>query len=154
MVPPFGRPVRPESPGVLEYIPARYKNPDGAPLVISDARTGIVARAGRKRAYDTITLPTVTLVNTTDRRITAIKLRFKWNAEEHAVTAMQVSIRPHCAYVYTKTDLTVLGDAERMSVQVLGVVFENGDVWGSMDSTISTRIDWVAVPLATRKQER
>ena len=39
--------------------------------------------------------------------------------------------------------LEVWGEAEEMTVQLLGVRFADGSTWGTMDSTIDARDRWV-----------
>jgi len=121
--------------------PARFENPQGAPVVIVEARTsaGPLDEEGQSR------LPVVTLANTTDRRITHLKLRFKAGAPAHAVSAFAADIAPRGAYTF-RSESTFDGDPERMHVQVLGVRFDNDDVWGAFDTRIDTREPTVSVP--------
>jgi beta-lactamase regulating signal transducer with metallopeptidase domain len=136
--------VAPEvaAPASGEEFPAGFENPPGAPLVVVDARS---KAAGDGYAA----LPTVTVSNTTDRRIVVVKLRFKAGADAHAVTVQRVDIGPSGRHVFA-SDTTLAGSPDRVTVQVVGVEFENGDVWGLLDSTIDSRWPDVPVPNAIR----
>ena len=140
-------------PGDAQYIPARFINPEGAPLSIyradtkadkpgPDATNGLVFGSGTA-SY----LPVVTLTNKTDRRIVAIKLRFKADAESHSVTATRADIGPHGTYIFRRNSV-MAGSPENMHVQVLGVEFADGSVWGSMNSEINARDLWIDVPVS------
>lgn len=140
------------------YIPARFNNPPGAPIMITEARTRLGIRpedsyAARPFAGGTgemTYLPILVLANTTGQRITGVKLRFKADRESHAVTFAKGAIEPHGSYTFrSKTIIT--GSATDMRVQVLGVRFEDGSVWGSLDSTINGRDEYVSIPLTISK---
>jgi beta-lactamase regulating signal transducer with metallopeptidase domain len=130
-------------------FPSQFENPAGAPLVITEAHARSVALTDDMRVFnnsrEAASLPVVTLSNTTGQRIVAIKLRFKADAESHAVTAFRVTIEPHASYTFSRNSV-MSGSAERMRVQVLGVQFEDGSVWGSLDSTINARDAVVPIP--------
>ncbi|HEX5733003.1 MAG TPA: M56 family metallopeptidase [Blastocatellia bacterium] len=138
----------------VEYIPARFVNPPGAPIMITEARTRLGVRpedshsALRFAGTDEITyLPVLTLANTTGKRITGVKLRFKADRESHAVTFISGPIAPNSIYTVRKNTI-ISGSARNMRVQVLGVKFEDGSVWGSLDSTINGRDEFVSIPLS------
>lgn len=139
-------------------IPAKFLNPEGAPLTIYRAETradaprsqetdGLLLSSG-KASY----LPVVTLTNETDQRIVAVKLRFKADADSHAVAARRISIEPHASYIF-ESNATIAGSPEEMHVQVLGVEFADGAVWGAMDSEVHSRDLWVDVPLAIKRPQ-
>jgi len=137
---------------ILYYVPAKYINPDGAPLVISDASSGVIERGGGSGGKDLIYLPQVRLTNDTNRRITAVKLRFKWDAPGvHAVTARVVSIEPRGSISF-RNDMVVSGNPEQMKVQVVAVEFEDGGKWGSMNSMINSGPDWLPAPPPAKKK--
>lgn len=120
-------------------FPVRFENVAGAPLEVA----GAVARAatGPGDAMQ----PTVLLRNATGDRITAVKLRFKSDAPGHAVTAFEVSIEPRATHVFAR-DLNLDGSPNRVSVQVVGVEFEDGTVWGAFDTRILSAWQFVPVP--------
>ncbi len=130
-----------------------FLNPAGAPLVIYTAKTRLITRPDERPPSDFILdsrgeithMPVVTLSNTTDRRIVAVKLRFKADADSHAVTVVNGAIEPRGTLVFTRNK-AMSGSAREMKVQVLGVRFEDGSVWGSLDSRIDTRQTWLPVP--------
>ena len=141
------REAGPHKDGAVDDIPAMFENPTGAPLVIYSALTPMsIAPGGAEQTA----LPVVTLVNTHSRRVVAIKLRFKTNTDEHAVSAFSASVEPGGSYTY-RSDRVISGSAKFMKVQVIGVRFEDGSVWGVMDSRIDTRDVWIQVPQSIRK---
>lgn len=135
--------------GAGKYFPSQFENPSGAPLVITEAHARAVAVTDDMRVFnksgEAASLPVVALSNVTGQRIVALKLRFKADAESHAVTAFRVTIEPHASYTFSRNTV-MSGSAERMRVQVVGVQFEDGSVWGAMDSTINARDAVVPVP--------
>ncbi len=154
--PPSSLPIGLLAHDRVEYAPAYYLNSTGAPLVIREAITPIILRAANNFLPDSNTayLPTVTLINTTAQRIVALKIRFKTKTDEHAVNAFRATIEPHSPFVYRpKPSLYLSGKATDMRVQIIGVEFEDGSVWGSMNSRINTREEWIEVPQTIRRPE-
>jgi beta-lactamase regulating signal transducer with metallopeptidase domain len=135
-----------------EYIPARFINPPGAPLTIYSALTPASVPSRSGDVAEQTALPVVTLINSSGRRIVAIKLRFKANSDAHAVSAFSVSLDPGASYTY-RSDASITGSAASMKVQVIGVRFEDGSLWGSMTSRINTRDIWIEIPLTIRRSE-
>jgi hypothetical protein len=88
-------------------------------------------------------LPEVQLENRSAHTVTAVKLRFKADRESHAVTFVQGPIGPGQSVVVRKIGFEAWGRAADMTVQVVGVHFDDGSVWGSMDSLIDARDPWV-----------
>jgi beta-lactamase regulating signal transducer with metallopeptidase domain len=123
------------------YIRARFRNPADAPLVITEARTPVHGQTseGREMTF----LPEVQLQNRSAHTATAVKLRFKADRESHAVTFVQGPIGPGQSVVVRKIGFEAWGRAADMTVQVVGVDFDDGSVWGSMDSLIDARDPWV-----------
>lgn len=132
-----------------KYFPSQFENLAGAPLIITEAHARQVALTDDMRVFnnsrEAASLPVVKLLNVTGRRVSALKLRFKADAESHAVTAFRVTIEPHGSYTFSRNSV-MSGSAERMRVQVVGVQFEDGSVWGAMDSMIDARDAVVPVP--------
>ena len=142
---------RPPLPALVSgYAPAKFMNPDDAPVLISQALTRTdppspnTSEIGVLGPGPTSYLPVVTLTNNSDERIVGIKLRFKAAAEGHAITARKVSIPPHALYTFRENSV-MQGRPEDMHVQVLGVKFEDGKVWGSMNAQVDAREMWVNV---------
>lgn len=138
----------------VAYVPARYLNPDAAPLIIMSASTEVILRAENHyaEASGETCLPVVIFANNTNRRIVALKLRFKASPAAHAVTGFRTRIEPYGSFVYQpRPGMRLSGSANDMRVQVIGVQFEDGSVWGVMDSTINGRDEWVSVPLTIRQ---
>jgi beta-lactamase regulating signal transducer with metallopeptidase domain len=120
-------------------LPARFRNPVDAPVWITAARAPEHdATAGPGQTL----LPEVRLENRSGHRVVAVKLRFKASPESHAVTVFSTPIEPGATAVLWR-DFTMQGRAGAMTVQVVGAQFENGEVWGSMDSLIDARDAWV-----------
>jgi len=87
-------------------------------------------------------LPEVRLANRSGHRLVAVKLRYKAESESHAVSVFSTSLEPGATATLWK-DFVMQGRAADMTVQVVGARFENGDVWGFMDSLIDARDAWV-----------
>jgi beta-lactamase regulating signal transducer with metallopeptidase domain len=130
----------------LEYALARYQNPVGSPIVITEAKTitNFLTSEVVDQAGNITNMPIVWLLNTTNRRITYVKIRFKADAESHAVTAISANLEPYGSFRFFKSGV-MKGNAREMTVQIIGVKFEDGSVWGSLDSTIDTRQQWIEV---------
>ncbi|HEX5042877.1 MAG TPA: M56 family metallopeptidase [Candidatus Polarisedimenticolaceae bacterium] len=120
-----------------EGVPARFANPNGAPLNVRSARAFSIPGAPSQVE--------VALENTTRRRITLVKLRFKSDAPGHAVTARAVELPPGCELLFRSNPI-VPGSPEHMTVQVVGVGFEDGGHWGLLDSRIESRWPRVELP--------
>jgi hypothetical protein len=71
-----------------------------------------------------------------------VRLRFKADRESHAVTLVEGPIGSGETLRLPPGRL-MWGRPETMTVQVLGVQFADGGIWGSMDSMIDTREDWI-----------
>jgi len=121
-------------------LPARFRNPADAPVRITAARTP--ERDATLGPGETL-LPEVRLENRSGHRVVAVKLRFKAAPESHSVTVYSTTIEPGATAILWR-DFAMQGRAEAMTAQVVGVRFENGEVWGSMDSLIDARDAWVA----------
>ena len=117
-------------------IPTRFVNLEGAPLVVTSARSWSVA-GGQSQVE-------VALRNAGSRAITHVKLRFKSDAPGHAVTARAVELPPQGELLFLSNPI-VPGSPAQMAVQVVGVAFEDGGHWGLLDSEI--RGEWPSVEL-------
>jgi beta-lactamase regulating signal transducer with metallopeptidase domain len=120
-----------------EGVPARFVNPGGAPLTVRSARAWAVPGAPSQVE--------VALENTASRGISLVKLRFKSDAPGHAVTARPVKLRPGGELLF-RSNAVVPGSPEGMTVQVVGVGFEDGGHWGLLDSRIEGRWPRVELP--------
>jgi hypothetical protein len=123
-------------------LPARFRNPPNAEVVILEARTPVsrpISESGQRTAL----LPAVRLENRTDREVVEVRLRYKADRGSHAVSGYDVEIPPHSSLVLRRDQYDIWGDPAAMTVQLLGVRFEDGSVWGTMDSQIDTRDAWV-----------
>jgi hypothetical protein len=131
---------RPE-PGADDHgwIMARFRNPDHAPVVIVDARTAARAPDEERNTG----LPEIVIENRGDRWVRSLRVRYKADAESHAVSGYDVAIRPHGSVFIHREDYEIPGRAEDMTVQILGARFDDGTVWGTMDSRIDARDEWV-----------
>jgi hypothetical protein len=122
-------------------IPALIRNPQGAPVVVVEALTPVhdPPKSGEPRMT---WLPDVKLENRSAKTVVAVRLRYKPDHESHAVTGQQVRIEAHGSATVHR-DLETWGRPEDMKVQLLGVRFSDGTVWGTLDSTIDARDTWV-----------
>jgi hypothetical protein len=131
-------------------VQAAVWNPPDAPVVIGDAwvprdpppPSESEAERDMDRGHDITWQPGLALHNTTGRRVVGLRLRFKADAESHAVTGLAESIEPD-QWVFLLPRRSMRGKPEAMMVQVLGVRFADGSTWGSLDSTIDTRQGWI-----------
>ena len=124
---------------------AEMRNPAGAPVVIQQAFAPRVSGQVLDDFGSPATpYPVLTLLNQSKRRVTAVRLRFKADAESHAVTVLNSTIEPGSMALYRRA-ANLRGRAEDMKVQVLGVKFADGSVWGTLDSRIETRQVWIDV---------
>lgn len=122
-------------------LPARFANLEGAPLIVTEARSWKVP--GQETQVE------VRLRNASSRSIALVKLRFKSDHPGHGVTAQPVQLPPQGTLVLRSSPI-VPGAPEQMSVQVVGVGFEDGGEWGLLDSTIHSRDLHVPLPEETR----
>ena len=94
-------------------------------------------------------VPVVVLENRTPHRVTSVKLRFKAEPGSHGVTAYRTDIGPGGRSVYRSSSL-IQGNASRMRVQVIGVGFDDGSLWGELDGEIDARDETIDVPQTIR----
>jgi len=109
-------------------------------VVIVEARTS--PRVRFEGGKPLTSLPEVVIENRSDRWVTGLRIRYKADPEGHAVSGHRLDIRPHGS-IFIHRDLEIRGRPEAMTVQLLGVRFDDGSVWGTMDSRINTRDRWV-----------
>ena len=123
-------------------LPARFRNPPNAEVVILEARTPVSTRTA-EGGQRTALLPAVRLENRTDREVVAVRLRYKAERQSHAVSGYDVEIPPHSSLVLRREQYDIWGEPAAMTVQLLGARFADGSVWGTLDSRIDTRDAWV-----------
>ncbi len=133
-----------------DRIAARAFNPPGAPVVVVEAWTPRRSEPDERssaerdfgRGHPVTSYPRLTLLNRSDRAVTDVRLRFKADRESHAVTVLHTPIPPGARLHFVRSG-TMWGAPDVMTVQVLGVRFEDGTHWGSLGSTIDTRQRWI-----------
>ncbi len=131
-------------------VQAEVMNPRGAPVVITEAWTPLrvppPSSSEAERAFDrghAVTYgPALALHNTSSREVVSVRLRFKADRVGHAVTVLNTPIGPG-ETLRMPPGRTFWGTPEAMKVQILGVRFSDGSVWGTLDSTIDTRQVWI-----------
>jgi hypothetical protein len=136
--------------GTGERVPASVLNPPGAPVVITEAwvprdpppPSKSEAERSMDRGHDVTWTPGLSLHNTSSHRVVGLRLRFKADAQSHAVTGFDEPIEPGQTLVVPPRR-SMWGKPDAMTVQVLGVQFEDGTTWGSLESTIDTRQGWI-----------
>jgi len=121
-------------------VPAKFRNLADASVVIVEARTPQSPKAGDRKG--TTWLPRVKIENRSSRQVVALRLRFKAEPVGHGVSGYQVTIEPGSS-VELRKSFWINGRAEDMTVQLLGVRFRDGTVYGAMDSRIDARWPWV-----------
>ncbi len=136
-----GEPPTPVAVPVGPTVPARFVNLEGAPLVVTSARSWSAA-GGRSQVE-------VALRNAGSRAISHVKLRFKSDDPGHAVTARPVELPPQGELLFRSNPI-VPGSPARMTVQVVGVAFQDGGHWGLLDSEIDGGWPRVELPEETR----
>jgi beta-lactamase regulating signal transducer with metallopeptidase domain len=140
----------PAEPDNGERVPAHFINPPGAPVQIAEAWTSRrpprLSRAETEfhHGHALTRAPVVTLVNRGDRKVTSVRLRFKAEPASHGVTVVQQGIAPGQSLRHA-SPISMWGKPEAMTVQVLGVRFEDSSTWGTLDSTIDTRDGYLDV---------
>ena len=135
----FAAPFMPP-PGTV-MLPVRVRNFAGAPARIVEAHTRRLGGAGADE--DIAAIPAITVRNDARRTIVAVRVRYKATADEHGVSGFRVLVRPGRTAVLGDMARLMTGRPETMTVQLLGVRFDDGSVWGSMDSRIDTREEWI-----------
>lgn len=136
------RPWAEPRPGRSGWIPARVRNPEGAPVLILEAGTpphSAHPSGGRAMAG----LPEVVIANRSTRTVVALRMRFKAEPEGHAVSSYKVAIPPGGTAIVHRENFEMWGTPAAMTVQLLGVRFADGSTWGTLDSTIDARDAWV-----------
>ncbi len=127
-------------------VDARVLNPPGAPIVITEAwtpRDPLPPSAWESdRHHDLTWMPGIVLRNVSEHRAVAMRLRFKADAESHAVTVVNEPIAPG-RMLRVEPRPSMWGTPDAMTAQILGVQFDDGSVWGTLDSTIDTRQGWI-----------
>ena len=131
------------------WVAARFRNPDGAPVEITEARTPLLPVGDGDRERPMTYLPAVRLENHSTHNVVGLRLRYKADAESHAVSGYEVSIPAGQSVVLSRRDFDMWGSPKDMTVQVLGVRFDDGTTWGTLDSRIDARDVWV-YPLGPR----
>ena len=140
----------PQDVAEADRVPARVLNPEGAPIVIVAAwtprrppapSTNETERA-MDRGHPLTFIPALVLHNTSPRNVIRVRLRYKADRESHAVSVVDEPIGPG-ETLRLPPGRSMWGTPEAMTVQVLGVTFADGDIWGSVDSMIDTREGWI-----------
>lgn len=119
---------------------AKFRNLAHAPVAIVEANTPL--SPATPDGDGSTWLPGVRIENHSKLEVVALRLRYKAASESHAVSGFTVSIPPGGAIDLRKT-YWMDGSAQVMTVQLLGVRFADGTVYGSMGSRIDARWPWV-----------
>ncbi|HEV8481314.1 MAG TPA: M56 family metallopeptidase [Candidatus Eisenbacteria bacterium] len=136
-------PPAPEN--AADRVPAEVLRQHGAPILVEDAwtpRRPPVSSDPFDQGHALTWKPALRLRNTSDKTIVGIRIRYKADAESHAVSGFRQAIPPG-GVIEISPGRAMWGRAEKMKVQILGVKFADGSAWGSLDSTIDTRQDWI-----------
>lgn len=116
-------------------LPIEFKNSGKAPLAITEAKVKQLQDERDAPGDPYAVLPLVTVSNTTDRRIRAFTLEFR-NGPERRVYYERVPSSIEGRGVFTsgrpKRFVVLAGGATAWTVRVAGVLFEDGDAWGTV----------------------
>jgi hypothetical protein len=126
-------------------VPAEVFRAAGEPLVVENAwtpRNPPPSESEMDRGHDLTSTPSFDLRNTSTRTVQSVRIRYKADQESHAVTVVKGPIGPGQT-LHVPEGRTMWGKPEAMTIQVLGVLFTDGTIWGSLDSTIDTRQAWI-----------
>jgi TonB family protein len=119
-------------------IAIEFKNSAKAPLTITEAKIRAVPRTIDEPGDEFAVLPLITVVNTSNRQVRAFSFEFRKGSERRGFFETNNSpIEPQATYVSgrQKRFFMLVGDPEGWSVRVGGVLFADGDVWGSVPPT-------------------
>src|SRR4030095_6297430 len=112
-----------------------FKNSSKAPLTITDARAKSALRVIDQPGDEYAVLPMITVANNTDRRVKGFVLEFRNGIERRAYFEMVPSlVAPSGVHTSGAQRRLVFltGGTSGWTVRVVGVLFEDGDVWGSV----------------------
>lgn len=123
-------------------IPARFRNPAQAPVVIVEARVPLSSSAVHEHSATTLE-PAVKLENRSARTVVAVRLRYKAEPGSQKIGKYELRLRPGRKAVIVRPQYEIWGEADSAKVQVLGVRFAGGREWGNMDSQPNPRHAWV-----------
>jgi len=115
-------------------VAVEFKNSAKAPILITEARLRAV-KSTQGDGDEIAAVPVLTLVNKTDRRIRGFTLEFRKNYDGRTYFERPASmIEPRGTYATggQKRFILLFGNPETWSVRVGGVIFEDGEVWGSL----------------------
>jgi len=113
-----------ETMGQASDAQSKFENPADAPLIIREVK---VKRASGTNANDAATI-SVTVSNTTQRRITSFGLVFVKKSKERAYTERSEVIEPNGTYSFDA--LTLSGKTSNLLAKIKGVRFADGSKWG------------------------
>ncbi|HET9532108.1 MAG TPA: energy transducer TonB, partial [Blastocatellia bacterium] len=140
---------------LLEMSPdtqIEFINVEGSPVSITQASVKATAFEGATSSGDknfTYWIkPSITMVNNTSRVIKALMISISSTASRSIGYKMMDAaiVAPHATFVYrdpTRYRLSYLaipGSLDSLRIRLLGVVFENGETWGSVPPTPLPRI--------------
>ena len=115
-------------------VAVEFKNSTKSPILITEARLRAV-KSTRGDGDEIAAVPVLTLVNKTDRRVRGFILEFRKGYEGRTYFERPASmIEPGGTYATggQKRFILLFGNPETWLVRVGGVIFEDGEVWGSV----------------------
>jgi len=127
--------------GILERLDQtadtqiEFKNSTKSPLNIIDARIKAVPRTMEGPGDEFAVIPMITVVNITNNQVRGFSLEFRKGGERRAYfEASNPAIEPQATYISGKQKrfLTLIADPQSWSVRVGGVLFSDGEVWGTV----------------------
>jgi TonB family protein len=120
----------------------------GAPAVVTEARMRMITREQLRRAYEEgadsfgdedsplfLTLPTVTVANTSARTIREVGVGFETNGRLGVITGHAVKMNPGESQTFRSSwfgrNVIIPGSFADLKVRVVWVAFEDGTQWGA-----------------------
>jgi TonB family protein len=113
-----------------------FRNSAKAPARITDAKVRAVPREKDGRGNEFAVIPIITLSNNSDRTIKGVTLEFRNGIQRRGYFLTSSALLPGGA-THTlkrmngqKRFLVLVGEPNLYTVRLVGVLFENGEVWG------------------------
>jgi TonB family protein len=144
--------MRPSNKAIelLEMSPdtqIEFINVEGSPLTITHASVKAVTYKGEgypgDKNFTHWIKPSITMVNNTSRVIKALMVSISSTASRSIGYKMMDAaiVDPHATFVFRDPSrdrgsyLAIQGGLDSLRIRLLGVVFENGEIWGSVPPT-------------------
>ena len=116
----------------------QFNNLDGSPVIITGASARFLDIREGSTVVGYVVRPNLTLLNNTDRRLTAVVLRYK-NDDGSVVFSyverLSSLVEPLASFTLNNRTAPSDGDPSSVVATVTGVIFDDGGSWGDMPPT-------------------